>query len=124
MGFHSQAFSEAEQNYDIHNRELLAVIRGLTHWRHLLVGTQTPITVYTDHKNLEYYCHSQNIHRRVARYIPCLANYNFTLVHLLGTVNKPMLFLAGLTSTQGLTTTMKSPSSPPLYLLMPVLSPP
>ena len=88
MGFHSQTFSAAECNYDIHDRELLALIRGLTNWRHLLVGTTHPITVYTDHKNLEYYRHPQHINRPVACYIPCLADYNFTLTHLPGEQNK------------------------------------
>ena len=63
-------------------------VTGLNHWRHLLVGTSTPITVYTDHKNLEYYQHPQHINRRVARYIPRLADYSYTLVHLPGDSNK------------------------------------
>ena len=32
VGFLSKTFNEAEQNYNIHDRELLAVFRGLTHW--------------------------------------------------------------------------------------------
>jgi hypothetical protein len=39
VGFHSQTFNEAERNYDIHNRELLAVYHGLTHYRHLLLSS-------------------------------------------------------------------------------------
>ena len=35
VGFLSKTFNEAERNYNIHNRELLAVFWGLTHWRHL-----------------------------------------------------------------------------------------
>src|SRR6202012_3731638 len=75
MGYFSKAFSEVERNYDIHDRELLAVLRGLEHWRHLLMGSPHEIMVFTDHKNLEYYCHPQRINRRVARYIPRLADY-------------------------------------------------
>ena len=37
VGFHSQSFSEAERNFDIHDRELLALIQGLSHWHHLLI---------------------------------------------------------------------------------------
>ena len=88
VGFHSQTFSEAEWNYNIHDRELLAVYRGLTHYRHLLLSSPHPITVYTDHKNLEYYRKPQSINRRVAQYIPHLADYNFQLVHIPGTTNK------------------------------------
>lgn len=36
IGFFSKTFNEAKCNYDIHDCELLAVFRGLTHWCHLL----------------------------------------------------------------------------------------
>jgi hypothetical protein len=55
VGFHSQTFNEAEHNYDMHDRELLAVYHGLTHYRHLLLSSPFPTTVLTNHKNLEYY---------------------------------------------------------------------
>jgi RNase H-like domain found in reverse transcriptase/Reverse transcriptase (RNA-dependent DNA polymerase) len=55
IGFHSQTFTKTEQNYPIYDRELLAVIRGLRTWRHLLRNTVTPVLVITDHANLQYY---------------------------------------------------------------------
>jgi hypothetical protein len=88
VGYHSKTFSPAEQNYTIHDKEFLAVIHGLETYRHLLSGTTEPVTVYTDHKNLEYYTHPQNITRRVARLIPHLADYNYVLVHIPGQSNK------------------------------------
>ena len=57
VGFLSKTFNEVERNYNIHDQELLAVFRGLTHWRHLLLSSPHVTTVLTDHKNLEYYCH-------------------------------------------------------------------
>jgi hypothetical protein len=51
----SRKFSTAEINYEIHDKELLAIIDAIKEWRHLLEGTQHIITVYTDHKNLEYF---------------------------------------------------------------------
>jgi hypothetical protein len=88
VGFHSQTFNDAERNYDIHDREFLAIFRGLTHHCHLLLSSPFPVTVYTDHKNLEYYRHPRHINQQVARYIPQLADYNFKLVHFPGPVNK------------------------------------
>lgn len=88
VGFHSQMFNEAERNYNIHDREFLAIFRGLTHHCHLLLSSPFQVTVYTDHKNLEYYHHPCHINCRVARYIPQLADYDFTLVHFPGTANK------------------------------------
>jgi hypothetical protein len=32
VGYYSRTFNQAERNYDIHDRELLAMIRGLEHW--------------------------------------------------------------------------------------------
>jgi hypothetical protein len=88
VGFHSQTFNEAECNYDIHDRELLAVYQGLTHHHHLLLSSPFPVTVLTDHKNLEYYQHPCHINRRIARYVQQLADYNFHLVHIPGSTNK------------------------------------
>jgi len=45
LGFHSQTFNKAEQNYPIYDRELLAIIRGLRNWRHLLRNTTHPVMV-------------------------------------------------------------------------------
>jgi len=61
VGYFSKAFTAAERNYNIHDRELLAVLWGLEHWRHLLMGSPHEIKVFTDHKNLEYYRHPQRI---------------------------------------------------------------
>src|SRR6266403_1216724 len=63
VGYHSQTFNPAERNYDIYNQEFLAIIRGLKNWRHLLVGSPHPIIVLTDHNNLQYWRHPQQINR-------------------------------------------------------------
>ncbi len=52
--FLSHRLSPAERNYDIGNRELLAVKLALEEWRHWLEGSGVPFIVWTDHKNLEY----------------------------------------------------------------------
>jgi hypothetical protein len=51
----SQSFNPAERNYQIYDRELLAVIRALKAWRHYLEGNPHPVIVFTDHKNLLYF---------------------------------------------------------------------
>ena len=48
--YHSATFSPAEQNYNIYNRELLAVIQALKEWRHYLLRvayTKTPRVLLT-----------------------------------------------------------------------------
>ena len=39
VAFLSKSLNEMERNYKIHNKEMLAIIRGLENWRHLLEGT-------------------------------------------------------------------------------------
>ena len=38
MAFLSKSLNETERNYKIHDKEMLAIIRGLENWRHLLKG--------------------------------------------------------------------------------------
>jgi len=40
IAFLSKSLNEAKRNYKIHDKEMLAIIRGLENWRHLLEGTQ------------------------------------------------------------------------------------
>ncbi|KAG2009522.1 reverse transcriptase-RNase H-integrase [Coprinopsis cinerea AmutBmut pab1-1] len=53
--FMSKTFNDAERNYTIFDRELLAIIRALTEWRHYLQGSPFPLTIFSDHKNLIYW---------------------------------------------------------------------
>ena len=88
VGFFSKTFNEAERNYDIHDRELLAVFRGLTHWRHILLSSPFETMVLTDHKNLEYYKEPHHINHHIARYVQRLQDYSFIIKHIPGDTNK------------------------------------
>lgn len=44
-----------ECNYDIHDKELLTIMRCLNEWRGELIGLERPFTIQTDHKNLKYF---------------------------------------------------------------------
>ena len=88
MGYFSKSLNPTERNYDIWDREFMAVVLALRNWSHLLTGSPHKVTVYTDHANLQYYRHPQKINRRVARYISTLAEYNLELKHLPGIKNR------------------------------------
>ena len=64
VAFFSKSLNETERNYKIHNKEILAVIRGLENWRYLLKSTKLKFKVWTDHKNLEYFMKAQKLNRR------------------------------------------------------------
>ena len=55
VAFHSQTFKDAKTNYDVHNKELMAIYDAFKWWRHYLEGAGTPIDVITDHRNLQYF---------------------------------------------------------------------
>ena len=40
VAFLSKSLNKTERNYEIHNKEILAVIRELENWRHLLKSTK------------------------------------------------------------------------------------
>ncbi|KAF8747242.1 hypothetical protein RHS01_11373 [Rhizoctonia solani] len=81
VAFMSASFSPAELNYDTHDKELLAIIQAFEHWRIFLEGTEQPITVFTDHKNLEYWKSARTFNRRHARWHLMLASYNFVIAY-------------------------------------------
>jgi hypothetical protein len=53
IAFLSKGLNDMERNYDIHDKEMLAVMRALYEWRHFLQGSQRKSEIWTDHKNLE-----------------------------------------------------------------------
>jgi hypothetical protein len=61
--FHSRKFIVAKINYEIHDNELLAIVDLFQEWRHFLKRVQHMITIYTDHKNLEYFMFAKVLNR-------------------------------------------------------------
>ena len=84
-GYISQTLTATEQNYQIYDRELLAIIRALETWRHYLLGSGHPVTVLSDHKNLTYYRTGQKLTPRQARWSLYLSQFDLRLVHVPGT---------------------------------------
>ena len=55
IAFLSRMMQPAEQNYEIYDKELLAIVEALTKWRQYLLDTREPFEVWTDHENLKYF---------------------------------------------------------------------
>src|SRR5712672_3412896 len=79
IAYYSATFIQAERNYDIYERELLAVVKALKHWRHHLGGSRFPFTVVTDHANLAYWKEPRDLNRRTARWHSFLQDYWFNI---------------------------------------------
>ena len=84
VGFISKSLDKAERNYEIHDKELLSVIRALEEFRHILEGAKHPIEVLNDHRNLTYFQTAQNLNRRQARWALFLSRFDISLVHRAG----------------------------------------
>ena len=61
VAFLSKSLNETERNYEIHDKEMLAIIRGLEAWRYLLEEAQFKFEIWMDHKNLEYFMKAQKL---------------------------------------------------------------
>ena len=66
VAFLSKTFTETERNYEIYDRELLAIIRALEEWRHYIQGSGHTTIIYSDHQNLTYFRSAQKLNRRQA----------------------------------------------------------
>ncbi len=53
VAFHSRKMNKHEINYEIHNKELLAITSGFKEWRRYLEVARHKINVFTDHRGLE-----------------------------------------------------------------------
>ena len=53
--FLSKSLNKTKRNYEIYDKEMLAIIRELENWRHLLEGAQFKFEIWINHKNLEYF---------------------------------------------------------------------
>ena len=87
IAFLSRTMQPAERNYEIYNKELLAIVEALTKWRQYLLDAAEPFEVWTDHENLKYFREPHKLNRRQARWYLKLQDYDFTLKHIPGKTN-------------------------------------
>jgi hypothetical protein len=81
IGYYSRKMKDPELNYDIHDKELLAIVDGLRKWDTYCRSTPHQIKILTDHKNLEYWRTKRDLNLRQARWGERLANYNFLITY-------------------------------------------
>uniref|UniRef100_A0A8K9UZ16 Gypsy retrotransposon integrase-like protein 1 n=1 Tax=Oncorhynchus mykiss TaxID=8022 RepID=A0A8K9UZ16_ONCMY len=102
--YFSHRLSPSERNYDVGNRELLAIRLALGEWRQWLEGATVPFVVWTDHRNLEYIRSAKRLNARQARWALFFARFEFVISYRPGSKNtKPdalsRLFSSSVAST-------------------------
>ena len=80
IAYYSRKMTGAEQNYDIYNKELLAVVEALQHWS-IYAESCSDLTVYTDHKNLLTFTTTKQLNRRQVRWSELLGQHKFKIVY-------------------------------------------
>lgn len=78
VAYFSRSFTPAEHNYDIHDKELLAIVTAFKEWRPWLAGA-VDITVFTDHRNLLYFFQRQDYKQRHWRWREELSFFNYRI---------------------------------------------
>lgn len=75
----SGRLNTAQVKYEIYDKEWLAVVTAFENWRPELEGTIGPVSVITDHKNLEYFMTTKILNRRQASCLEFLSRFNFVI---------------------------------------------
>ena len=79
VAFYSCTLTAPKLNYDMHDKELLAIFEAFRLWRHYLEDSASPVDVVTDHKNLVYFSMSKVLTRRQARWSEYLSQFNLVI---------------------------------------------
>jgi len=80
IAFYSCSMQPAELNYEIYDKELLAIFEAFRQWHNYLEGSAHVVLVLSDHKNLEYFATTKQLTRRQVRWSEYLSGFNY-LIH-------------------------------------------
>jgi hypothetical protein len=75
MAYHSRKLDKARINYEIHDKDMLAIVSAFMAWRRYLEDAAHPISVFTDHMNLEYFTTTKILNQRQDRLAQVFAGY-------------------------------------------------
>jgi hypothetical protein len=81
LGYFSRKLKDTQLNYDVHDKELPAIIDTLNKWSTYSKSTEHRITILSDHKNLEYWQTKKDLNLRQARWAEQLVNDDFAIMY-------------------------------------------
>jgi len=87
IAFLSRMMQPAERNYEIYDKELLAIVEALAKWKQYLLDAKEPFEVWTDYENLKYFREPHKLNERQAQWYIKLQDYDFILKHIPGKTN-------------------------------------
>src|SRR6516162_4512082 len=66
---------------------MLAIVDCFVTWRHYFESATHQVTVYSDHRNLEYFNTAAQLNRRQARWAEFLSPFDFKIIYRKGSQN-------------------------------------
>ncbi|KAI0996259.1 hypothetical protein K3495_g11919 [Podosphaera aphanis] len=81
VAYMSKKYDPAECNYEIYDKELLAIVRCFESWRSEIQGIEYPISVITDLSNLTYFMTTKQLTRRQVRWSEFLSGFDFKIIY-------------------------------------------
>ena len=85
VAYDSMQLNSAEQNYPIHEKELLAIIRALKKWQADLLGSK--FMVYTDHRTLENFDTQHNLSKQQLQWQEFMSQCKMSINYIHGEDN-------------------------------------
>ena len=73
-----------ELNYEIYDKELLAIFEAFQQWCNYLEGSTHTMLVLSDHKNLEYFATTKQLTHRQVRWSEYLSGFNYLIQYRTG----------------------------------------
>ena len=86
IAYYSRKFSGPEERYDVHDKELMAIVDALKHWR-IYAESCSELTIFTDHKNLTHFLTTKELNKRQVRWAELLGQYKFKIIYTPGKDN-------------------------------------
>ena len=86
VAYFSHKMTDAERNYDVREKEFMAIYRACLHWRPYLHGTQ-PFRLLSDHKSLVYYMTMPHLSDRLARWVERMQQFDCGIEYIKGEEN-------------------------------------
>ena len=79
VAYRSKTMSKAQWNYDIHDKELLAIMQAFGEWRQYCEGAKYAVEILTDNKNLVPFTMTKELNGRQIQWSKEFANLDINI---------------------------------------------
>ena len=84
IAFYSQGMKPVEFNYEIYDKELLAIFEAFQQWHNYLEDSTHAVLALLDHKNLKYFATTKQLTRQQVQWSKYLSRFNYLIWYCTG----------------------------------------